>query len=209
MNNIAAGAVLLPAIIGITRQTDVKPSKLLMPLSFATMLGGMATLLTTSNILVSNALRDANLKGFSLFDFAPVGVPLIIVGITYMTFIGRKLLPERSPGGRMRAIANPKELADLYGMKQGICQIYVTPESSMAGVSLADGGWSDKLGHRNRVSRGGSEYYRLKEISIIEGDVVLAGGYTDDVELAIMVCSIPMTPRSGELASDEPQIWWK
>ena len=65
MNNIAAGAVLLPAIIGITLQTDVKPSKLLMPLSFATMLGGMATLLTTSNILVSNALRDAGQKGFS------------------------------------------------------------------------------------------------------------------------------------------------
>ncbi|MEK7326560.1 MAG: SLC13 family permease, partial [Chloroflexota bacterium] len=80
MNNIAAGAVLLPAIVGITRQTDVKPSKLLMPLSFATMLGGMATLLTTSNILVSNALREADLKGFSLFDFVPVGAPIVIVG---------------------------------------------------------------------------------------------------------------------------------
>ncbi len=206
MNNIAAGAVLLPAIIGITRQTDVKPSKLLMPLSFATILGGMATLLTTSNILVSNALRDANLKGFSLFDFAPVGVPIVVVGILYMTFIGRKLLPERSPGGRMRATANPKELADLYGMKQGMCQIYVAPESSMAGVSLADGGWSDKLGLTViGVSRGGKVTLSPeRDFRVIEGDVVLAGGYTDDVELTYYGLLHTDDPTwSGELASDE------
>ncbi len=59
MNNIAAAAVLLPATMGIARERKISPSKLLMPLAFGTLLGGMATLLTTSNILVSAALPDA------------------------------------------------------------------------------------------------------------------------------------------------------
>ncbi|MBI4771217.1 MAG: anion permease, partial [Chloroflexi bacterium] len=58
MNNIAAASVLLPVVMGLARRTGVKPSRLLIPLSFATLVGGMATLLTTSNILVSSALRD-------------------------------------------------------------------------------------------------------------------------------------------------------
>ena len=105
----------------------------------------------------------------------------------------------------MRATANPKELADLYGMKQGMCQIYVTPESSMAGVSLADGGWSDKLGLTViGVSRGGKVTLSPeREFRVIAGDVVLAGGYIDDVELAYYGLLRTEDPTwAGELASD-------
>jgi len=208
MNNIAAGAVLLPAVIGISRQTQVKPSKLLMPLAFATMLGGMATLLTTSNILVGNALRDAGLKGFSLFDFAPVGVPILLVGIAYMTFIGRGLLPNRDVTGPIRR-ATPKELAELYGLRQGVCHIYVLIGSGMAGQTIAGGGWSDKLGLTViGVSRGGHMLLSPgKDLVIIEGDVVLAGGQTDDTELSYFGLLRTDDPNwSGELASDEVNL---
>ncbi|MBI3240870.1 MAG: SLC13 family permease [Chloroflexi bacterium] len=208
MNNIAAGAVLLPAVVGITRQTDLKPSKLLMPLSFATMLGGMATLLTTSNILVSNALREANLKAFSLFDFAPVGIPIVIVGILYMLLVGRRLLPERNPGGSGRA-TTPRELAEVYGLKQGVSQVYVCAGSSMAGNPVKETGWSEKLGLTViGVSRGGHVTLSPgKSFVILEGDVVLAGGQTDDTDLAYYGLIRTDDPTwKGDLASDDVDL---
>ena len=93
MNNIAAASVLMPAISGAARKVGVSPSRLLMPLAFGTILGGMATLLTTTNILVSGLLRDRGLAGFGLLDFAPVGIPIVTFGTLYMAVIGRRLLP--------------------------------------------------------------------------------------------------------------------
>src|SRR5512142_103143 len=90
MNNIAAASLLFPALSGVARRSNVSPSRLLMPLAFGTILGGMATLLTSTNIVVSGLLRDANLPGFGLLDFAPIGIPIVIVGILFMALIGFK-----------------------------------------------------------------------------------------------------------------------
>src|SRR5512138_490630 len=92
MNNIAAASLLFPALSGVARRSNVSPSRLLMPLAFGTILGGMATLLTSTNIVVSGLLRDANLRGFGLLDFIPVGLPLTLAGIVFMVLIGRKFL---------------------------------------------------------------------------------------------------------------------
>src|SRR5512140_365769 len=87
MNNIAAASLLFPALSGVARRSKISPARLLMPLAFGTILGGMATLLTTTNIVVSGLLRDANLPGFGLLDFIPVGLPIAIVGILFMALI--------------------------------------------------------------------------------------------------------------------------
>src|SRR6185369_81153 len=84
MNNIAAAAVLLPATSGVAKRASVNISRLLMPLAFGTILGGMATLLTTTNIVLSSLLHDSGTEGFGLLDFSPVGIPLIVVGIAYV-----------------------------------------------------------------------------------------------------------------------------
>ena len=76
MNNIAAASLLFPSLSGVARRSKVSPSKLLMPLAFGTILGGMATLLTTVNIVVSGLLRDTQLPGFGLTDFLPIGLLL-------------------------------------------------------------------------------------------------------------------------------------
>ncbi|HUK89690.1 MAG TPA: SLC13 family permease, partial [Blastocatellia bacterium] len=73
MNNIAAGAVLLPAAIAVARQHNVAPSKVLMPLAFGTLLGGMATLFTTANIIVSGSLHSMGLPPLTMMDFLPAG----------------------------------------------------------------------------------------------------------------------------------------
>jgi di/tricarboxylate transporter len=84
MNHIAAAAVLLPAVSGAARKVKVNPPRLLMPLAFATILGGIATLFTTSNILVSSLLHDQGLRGFGVLDFLPLGAPIGVVGVSYI-----------------------------------------------------------------------------------------------------------------------------
>src|SRR5512144_3393784 len=75
MNNIAAASLLFPSLSGVARRSKVSLSRLLMPLAFGTILGGMATLLTTVNIVVSGLLRDVQLPGFTLVQFLPIGIP--------------------------------------------------------------------------------------------------------------------------------------
>lgn len=146
MNNVAAAAVLLPAVMGISRQTRTPPSKLLIPLAYATLLGGMATLLTTVNILVSTGLRDQGLAPFGLFDFAPVGVPIALAGILYMAALGLNLLPERSTREHLARLRRMRtDLAELYGLRENLFEVRVRPDSPLSGRRLAESGLGERL----------------------------------------------------------------
>jgi len=97
MNNTAIVAIMLPVTLGFARSKNIAASKLLMPLSYASILGGCCTLIGTStNILVNGALRDLKEPTMGMFELAPVGLPLAIVGIAYLTIFGPKLIPDRS-----------------------------------------------------------------------------------------------------------------
>ncbi|MFN9026423.1 MAG: SLC13 family permease, partial [Akkermansiaceae bacterium] len=97
MNNTAIVAILMPAVLGFARSKNIAASKLLIPLSYSSILGGCCTLIGTStNLLVNGTLRDMNLVPMTMFELAPVGVPLAIAGVAYMTIFGPKLLPARS-----------------------------------------------------------------------------------------------------------------
>lgn len=147
MNNIAAGAVLLPAAVGIARQQKISPSRLMMPLAFGTLLGGMATLLTTTNILANATLRANNLDGFTLLTFAPIGIPAILLGTGYMFFIGRRLLPHRAPADWARLMQEGHgPLADIYGLRERWFQARVPDASALSNKTLADLGLGAALG---------------------------------------------------------------
>ncbi len=97
MNNTAIVAILLPVTLGFARSKDIAASRLLMPLSYASILGGCCTLIGTStNLLVSGALRDLNMAPLTMFELAPLGIPMTIAGIGYLTIFGPKLIPSRS-----------------------------------------------------------------------------------------------------------------
>lgn len=97
MNNTAIVAILMPVILGFARSKDIPSSKLLIPLSYSSILGGCCTLIGTStNLLVNGSLKDLGLEPMSMFALAPVGIPLAIAGIAYMVVFGPKLLPSRS-----------------------------------------------------------------------------------------------------------------
>ena len=147
MNNIAAASVLLPVAIGVSRERQVSPSKLMMPLAFGSILGGMATLLTTANILVSAALRDAGYAPFGLLDFAPIGVPVTIVGIVYMVWIGRRWLPNRAPNEVERLMATERgDLANTYNLGERWFQAQVLNDSALLGKTLTEAGLGRDLG---------------------------------------------------------------
>lgn len=138
MNNIAAAAVLLPPVSGAAKRAGVNPSRLLMPLAFGTILGGMATLLTTTNIVVSSLLRDRNLPGFGLLDFAPLGLPIVAAGIAYMALWGRRLLPARSPAQMMEDIQRQEaSLAEVYHLGETLARAGVPKGSGLVGLTLA------------------------------------------------------------------------
>ncbi len=147
MNNIAAAAVLLPAVSGAAKRSGVNPSRLLMPLAFGTLLGGMSTLLTTANIVVSSLLRDRNLPGFGLLDFAPVGLPIVAAGIAYMALWGRRQLPARSPVELYEDMQRQEEsLAEVYHLGETLSRAGVPAGSPLVGQTLA--------GSRLRETRG-------------------------------------------------------
>ncbi len=96
LNNTPIVAMLIPYVYDWGKKKNISPSKLLIPLSYASILGGTATLIGTSTNLVVNGLTiESGLPSLHIFDFAYVGIPAVILGIGYMVLIGHKLLPER------------------------------------------------------------------------------------------------------------------
>jgi di/tricarboxylate transporter len=205
MNTIAAAAVLLPAVIGITRQGKLRASKLLIPLSFGALLGGMATLFTTANILVSNALAEQGYAPYGVLDFLPVGLPMAAAGIFFIAWVGRRLLPdrERESEASLRPGAN---LSEAYKMQDVVRSVYVLPGSAMAGLSLETGGWGERLGlNVLGISRGGQVRFAPSSVEAVrEGDVILFTGQVDDLELKPYGLIFTTDPAwDGQLAAED------
>jgi di/tricarboxylate transporter len=146
MNNIAAASLLFPVISGVARRSKMSSSRLLMPLAFGTILGGMATLLTTTNIIVSGILRDMNLPGFGLLDFALIGLPLAFSGILFVTLWGRRFLPEQSPAQRIKEGDERlgEVLLDTYQLSDRFLRAIVLRGKTLDGTTLTDSGLREK-----------------------------------------------------------------
>lgn len=184
MNNIAAASVLLPAVSGAARKAEVRASRLLMPLAFATILGGMATLLTTTNIVVSSLLREHGLDGFSVLDFAPVGLPIVVSGIAYMAWMGRRILPAESPAERFRDRSRAdRDLIDLYRLSARLFRARVPAGSSLIGRPLVESKLRETYYVNVIAVEGGAGkmiFSPSAETILKLGDVLLLEGDVDD-----------------------------
>ena len=139
MNNIAVASILLPATSTIAKKTNVKISRLLMPLAFGTLLGGTATLFTTTNIVVSGVLKANGYRGFGVLDFFPVGLPLVLAGIFYMAVWGRHLLPAASRNEEADVIHKQEsDLLHMYHLGERLFRARIPAGSALIDKKLAE-----------------------------------------------------------------------
>ncbi len=132
-------AVMAPATISISRKKDINPSKLLIPLSFASMLGGAMTLIgTPPNIVVSDLLAENGFQPFSFFDYTPIGLILLFVGILYIALAGRWLLPDRKRGKELQRVDSPEELMEVYKLSEDLFRLRILQGSPLAGKSVLE-----------------------------------------------------------------------
>ena len=130
VNNTAVVVVLLPVVLSLARTIKVPASKMLIPLSYASIFGGCCTAIGTStNILVSSILQDHNMEPLSMFELSWVGVPLFFVGLIYLVFAGNRFLPVRETLTSMLSAEERQEY---------ITEAFVKQDSVLVGVSLID-----------------------------------------------------------------------
>lgn len=149
MNNLAAGALILPSAMDVAHRTGVKPSKLLIPVAYGSLLGGVATYFTTANIIVSDLLQIAKppQTALRIFDFTPVGGLIAVAGILFLAYFGKRLLPDRQPTAEQSMTRlTGSELEDIYQIGERLWEAKVLPESPLAGKSLAQSEIGTQLG---------------------------------------------------------------
>lgn len=141
MNNIGAAAMMLPVAISLAHRARMSPSKLLIPLAFASLLGGTMTLIgTPPNLLVSEALRDAGLAPFGLFDFTPLGIIMLLSSIAYMLLVGRHVLPAHV------VHEHASDLTHEYQIRDYLVEVFVKNDSTLSGRMISDSEFSDDFG---------------------------------------------------------------
>lgn len=149
MNNLAAAALILPSAMEVARRTGIKPSKLLIPVAYGSLLGGVATYFTTANIIVSDLLRIATPAQAPLrvFDFTPTGGLIAAAGLAFMAYFGNRLLPDhpRSQEQEMTRLTGT-ELEDIYGIRDRLWEARVKYGSELIGKTLAQAGIGRRLG---------------------------------------------------------------
>lgn len=130
LNNTPVVGMLIPAVGEWARKYDLPVSKLLIPLSYAAILGGTITLIGTStNLVVNGLMLDRIGQGFDLFDIAWVGVPVALVGLVFMILTGRWLLPNR-----------PSVRAQLEDPREYTIEMEVAPDGALVGRSIEEAG---------------------------------------------------------------------
>lgn len=130
INNTPVVAVFIPVIVQIAYSSGQAPSKMLIPLSYASIMGGMCTLIGTStNILVSGIAEQEGLPAFGMFQLSAVGVPMMLAGMAYMMLIGRKLLPDRQ---------KENNLTERFGLGEYLTELELLEGNELSGQRIMD-----------------------------------------------------------------------
>lgn len=172
INNTTATAVFIPPLMGVARRLKISPSKLLIPLAFASILGGTSTLVGTStNVAVSGYMAQLGMTPLSLFELMPIGLIILGVGILYMATVGRHLLPDHQD----------ESLADDYSIREYLSEVVVLPDSGLIGQRIFESELA-KLDFRVlAVLRGQRKFRPNRRSKIEEGDILLVTGQVDDL----------------------------
>lgn len=210
MSNTGTVAVLLPVVISIAMSMDISPTQLLMPLAFASSLGGVLTLIgTPPNLVVSSLLEENGYEPLHFFAFSPIGIILLISGIVFIVAIGRRLLPERFPSSTMHQSLDPSKLVGLYKVYPLLRIVEVPEQSPLINEPLQSLRLTDTYGitvvsieRKNNKSLGSfkqREHIIPKATTTFsKGDTMLIFGEDEQVEMFIRMFSLTEVGRPSE-----------
>ncbi|KKB82817.1 citrate transporter [Devosia limi DSM 17137] len=196
MNNVGAMALLMPVALQLSRRLHMSPGQVLMPLAFGTILGGMTTLIgTPPNLIVSGFRAEAGLGHFAMFDFAPVGLAVAVLGVAFVALIGWRLVPER-------------KAVDTEGFETGayMTEVRVPENSKAVGLTLRAFEREIEVSEaqvvglvRNNVrmtAPHGGRHIRAGDILVIEADV-------EALAEALSVFGLKLEEQGPSTAEDE------
>ncbi len=180
MNNIGVAALMLPVVVDVARRTRIPASRLLMPLAYSTLLGGLMTMIgTPPNLLISESLARYGYVPFKLFDFTPLGGAVMAIGVIFVAFFGRFLLPKQiAEHGKH---VSQRSLRTQYKLHERTFMMRVPRSSILVGKTLAESriGTATGLIILALVRQGRSEPLPSRQTILRGGDGILVQGRVD------------------------------
>ena len=188
MNNVGAMALMLPVVLRTAYRDGYAPAKILMPLAFASLLGGLVTLIgTPPNVIIATFRAEATGETFRMFDFAPVGLPVALAGLAFVTFIGWRLIPsERRGRPDPESVFRIDEYVTEARVPEGSPVVDQTvrqvEDASDHAVTIA----GIIRGNKRTLIPSNRERTRVDDIFILEGDPTDLKSFVDDAGLELV-----------------------
>ena len=199
INNTPVVAMFIPMVTELADDARVSPSKLLIPLSYASMLGGTLTLIgTATNVLASDITDELIGETFSMFEFTPLGVIVLLVGLAYLMTVGRWLLPER---------VVPTDLTAEFDLDGYLHRVYVQTQSPLIGLSVEEAmAELDVDVDIIQILRGEETIIAPADRQLREQDVVTVRADADDLAAFVALGALRRLPSAAvtEDELDEP-----
>jgi di/tricarboxylate transporter len=201
MNNVGALALMLPVVLQIARSKKIPASYLLMPLAFASLLGGMTTLIgTPPNIIAASFRESAGVPPFAMFDFSPVGVGVAVAGILFIIFIGWRLIPVRK---------SKSNNDGLFDVENYITEVRIPEKSPLSGKRLYEVAEFSKTQALVIGLIRGSE--RRMEPSahtkLLQNDILIVSAEAENIKKLVQTTGLDLVPdkeiQQADLDSDE------
>ncbi|WP_437371071.1 SLC13 family permease [Maribacter litoralis] len=210
VSNTGTVATLLPVTVSAAWNAGTLPSKLLMPVAFGSNTGGLLTLTgTPPNIIVSNALLEQGMEGFSFFEFALIGLPLLIIAILYFRYVGYKLLPEHKTENRPINIdSKMHKWIEDYSIGDNMYRFRIRSMSQLIGTKIGDWDFEKiynvsivRLRRRHpKVLKGTPPYVEFpkRKTELRYHDIITVKGATQDVDKLILEFKLGLLPLKPE-----------
>jgi di/tricarboxylate transporter len=208
INNTPVVVVMIPIILGLTRNRGIAPSRLFMPVSFASQMGGTLTLIGTStNLLVAGLVLDLGLERIGLFTITPPALVLTAIGCAYLITVGRWITPSR---------ATPTDLIDTYELRDYLSGLIVEENSPLVGQTLRDARFGEeyglqvigieRAGERIPTPRGSTQV-ESHDLLIVRGSVpqIARIAQTDHLRIAGTRPEITVPEAAESPAGNEPR----
>jgi di/tricarboxylate transporter len=188
MNNIGALALMIPVATSICRTTGIPPRRVMMPIAFAALLGGLCSVVgTPANLIASQQLQAATGRGFGFFDFAWAGIPAAIAGLIAIVIWMPRAFRGDAAEGELRPAA-----------QKVVAELEVSPASTLAGQPLS--GFTIAL---HAVSRDGAHLFMARgDTPVQPGDLLLVEATLDEIETAVKAGDLHW-PRAGKAVAGE------